>query len=90
MNSWAERREGDESGALSGNSARHSGCSPCHSHPCEHEVFILEGRGTLVERGRNVHFSKEDMIVIPLGEEHLVKNSSKEPLAFICLIPNPK
>jgi len=66
------------------------GCSPCHSHPWEHEVFILEGRGTLVEGGKNVHFSKGDVIFIPPGKEHQLKNSSKEPLAFICLIPNPK
>ena len=66
------------------------GYSPYHKHPWEHEVFILEGRGSLVQGEKEVPFSKGDVIFIPPGEEHQVKNSFGEPLEFICLIPNPK
>jgi mannose-6-phosphate isomerase-like protein (cupin superfamily) len=51
---------------------------------------ITEGRGSLVQRGKEVPFSKGDVIFIPPGEEHQLKNSSKETLEFICLIPNDK
>ena len=66
------------------------GYSPYHKHPWEHEVFILAGRGSVVQGGKEIPFSKGDVIFIPPGEEHQVKNSSKEMLEFICLIPNPK
>jgi quercetin dioxygenase-like cupin family protein len=58
--------------------------------PYEHEVFILEGRGSLVQHGKEVPFSKGSVIFIPPGEEHQLKNTSDETLEFICLIPNPK
>jgi len=66
------------------------GYSPYHKHPWEHEVFILEGRGSLVQGGEEFPFSKGDVIFIPSGEEHQLKNTSEEKLEFICLIPNPK
>jgi quercetin dioxygenase-like cupin family protein len=66
------------------------GCSPYHKHPWEHEVFILEGRGSLVQGGKEVPCSKGDVIFIPPGEEHQLKNPSEETMEFICLIPNPK
>lgn len=66
------------------------GYSPYHDHPWEHEVFILEGSGSLVQGREEVPFSKGDVIFIPPGEAHQMKNSSEETLEFICLIPNPK
>lgn len=65
------------------------GYSPYHEHPWEHEVFILEGQGLLVQGNNEVPFSKGDVIFIPPDEEHQLRNISKEPLEFICLIPNP-
>jgi len=66
------------------------GYSPYHKHPWEHEVFVLEGEGTLIQGEKNVPFSKGDVIFIPPNEEHQLRNPSREPLEFICLIPNPK
>ena len=66
------------------------GASPhYHSHPWEHEVFILEGQGFLVQGNNEVPFSKGDVIFVPPDEEHQLRNTSQEPLEFICLIPNP-
>jgi quercetin dioxygenase-like cupin family protein len=65
------------------------GYSPYHEHPWEHEVFILEGQGNLVQGNNEFPFSKGDVIFIPPDEEHQLRNTSKEPLEFICLIPNP-
>jgi quercetin dioxygenase-like cupin family protein len=61
------------------------GYSPYHEHPWEHEVFILEGQGDLVQGNNEVPFSKGDVIFIPPDEEHQLRNTSKEPLEFICL-----
>ena len=65
------------------------GYSPRHNHPWEHEVFILEGRGALVQGQREIPFSKGDVIFIQPGEEHQLRNTSGETLEFICLIPTP-
>jgi quercetin dioxygenase-like cupin family protein len=88
--SCIEGRWGNEASALQGSPARPGGYSPYHTHPWEHEVFILEGKGTLVQGEKDVPFSKGDVIFIPAGEGHQLRNPSKEPLEFICLIPNPK
>ncbi len=66
------------------------GYSPNHKHPWEHEVFVLNGRGSLVQGGKEIPFSKGDVIFIAPDEEHQLKNLSEERLEFICLIPNPK
>jgi quercetin dioxygenase-like cupin family protein len=64
------------------------GYSPRHKHPWEHEVFILEVKGFLIQEEKAVPLSKGDVLFIPPGEEHQLKNSFKEKLTFICLIPN--
>ena len=64
------------------------GHSPYHKHPWEHEVFILEGSGCLVQGQEEFPLSRGDVIFIPPGEEHQLKNTSGEKLEFICLIPN--
>ena len=66
------------------------GYSPYHSHPWEHEVFILEGSGAVVQEGNETPLSKGDVLFIAPGETHQLKNTSEETLEFICLIPNPE
>lgn len=65
------------------------GYSPYHSHPWEHEVFVLEGGGVVVQETGEVPISSGDVLFIPGGEMHQLKNTSEETLEFICLIPNP-
>lgn len=64
------------------------GHSPYHSHPWEHEVFILEGSGVLVHEEKEIPFARGDIIFIPPGEQHQLRNTSDERLEFICLIPH--
>ena len=64
------------------------GYSPFHSHPWEHEVFILEGKGVLVQDGRDTPIAKGDVIYVSPGEQHQFKSDSEEHLEFICIIPN--
>jgi quercetin dioxygenase-like cupin family protein len=66
------------------------GYSPYHSHPWEHEVFILTGNGVVVQEGDTVPLFRGDVLFIPPGETHQLKNNSDETLEFICLIPNPE
>ena len=65
-----------------------NGYSPLHSHPWEHEVFILHGEGTVLHGGKATPFAPGDVIFIPPGEQHQFKNTSRGTLEFICLIPH--
>jgi quercetin dioxygenase-like cupin family protein len=64
------------------------GYSPFHRHPWEHEVFVLDGCGVLVQENQATPFDKGDVIFVPSGELHQFKNTSEEMLEFICLIPH--
>jgi quercetin dioxygenase-like cupin family protein len=66
------------------------GHSPFHSHPWEHEVFILEGKGTLVQANGELPISKGDVVFVAPGEQHQFLNSSNDKMEFICVIPNPE
>jgi quercetin dioxygenase-like cupin family protein len=64
------------------------GYTPRHSHPYEHEVFILEGQGVVFE-GNDPHTLKAgDVVLVKPDEIHQFRNTGASPLKFLCLIPN--
>ena len=63
------------------------GYSPLHSHPWEHEVFILEGEGLVIGDEKEGKFSTGDVIFIPPNEQHQLRNNGKRLLKFLCLVP---
>ncbi|MGB9959385.1 MAG: cupin domain-containing protein [Candidatus Bathyarchaeales archaeon] len=63
------------------------GYSPFHSHPWEHEVFILEGKGVVIGAAEERSFKPGDAIFIPPNEKHQFRNNGSETLKFLCLIP---
>ena len=63
------------------------GYSPFHSHPWEHEVFILEGEGIVVGGGEERKFRAGDVIFVPPNEKHKFKNTGETTVKFLCLIP---
>ncbi|MCD6469690.1 cupin domain-containing protein [Candidatus Bathyarchaeota archaeon] len=63
------------------------GYSPLHKHPWEHEVFILEGEGTVLGGREKRKFKTGDVIFIPPNELHQFKNTGEKTVKFLCLIP---
>ncbi|MBD3307913.1 cupin domain-containing protein [candidate division KSB3 bacterium] len=61
------------------------------SHPHEHEVFIVKGKGVLQgeENGTpyEVELAPGQAIFIPGNEIHQWLNPSDEPLGIICVVP---
>ena len=50
-------------------------------------MYVLEGEGE-VQGGEDVRrFSEGDVIFIPSGELHQLKNAGSATLRFLCLIP---
>jgi quercetin dioxygenase-like cupin family protein len=66
------------------------GHSPFHSHPWEHEVFILEGEGLLVSDKGEKKFRAGDVVFVLPNEKHQFKNSGDKTLKFLCLVPLQK
>ncbi|HTU26504.1 MAG TPA: cupin domain-containing protein [Pirellulales bacterium] len=64
------------------------GHTPRHSHPYEHEVFVLEGSGVVLEGEREHPLSAGDVIYVVPGEVHQFRNTGSQPLKFLCLVPN--
>lgn len=83
-------REGAENFALRVFTVKPGGYTPLHTHPWEHEVFILKGTGAVVNEGKDKPIRQGDVIFIPPEEEHQFKNTSDMELEFICLIPIAK
>ena len=63
------------------------GSTPLHTHPAEHEVFILEGEGAVWREGKEVPFGPGTAIFVPPGEKHCFKNKGEGVLRFLCMIP---
>lgn len=69
------------------------GNTPRHAHDYEHEVFIVEGSGTVLLEGQERSITAGDVIYIPADEEHQFKARTPEQasggvgLRFLCLVP---
>ncbi len=63
------------------------GYSPFHSHPWEHEVFVLDGEGVVVGKEHEKRFEADDVIFILPNEKHQFRNTGERPLKFLCIVP---
>lgn len=64
------------------------GFTPRHSHPYEHEVFVLEGEGEVFEGAEPHPLRAGDVVFVKPDEIHQFRNTGSQPLKFLCLIPN--
>jgi quercetin dioxygenase-like cupin family protein len=64
------------------------GHTPRHSHPYEHEVFILEGEAIAMEGDRPHRLRAGDVVLVQPNEIHQFRNVGDQPLKFLCLVPN--
>ena len=64
------------------------GHSPLHTHPWEHEVYILEGTGLVVSEQGEKKFKAGDVVFILPNEKHQFKNNGEKTLKFLCLVPH--
>lgn len=63
------------------------GHTPLHTHPQEHEVFVLEGHGTFVYEDGEHPFEAEHVIFVPSDKEHCFRNTGDSLLRMLCIIP---
>lgn len=64
--------------------------SPLHSHPWEHEVFVLSGQGLVKTEKGEVPIGHGSTVFVPGGELHQFRNIGHQLLRFICLVPQDR
>ncbi len=64
------------------------GHTPKHSHPYEHEVFVLEGSGVVVEADVEHPLAAGDYVFVAPHDVHQFRNTGAGPLKFLCMVPN--
>jgi len=65
------------------------GHTPKHAHAHEHEAFVLEGHGVVLE-GQQEHPIQPGMaIYVPPNQLHQFRNTGAMALKFLCMIPHP-
>ena len=59
-----------------------------HSHAEEHEIYVLSGKGEILEGpGSKTIVTQGDVLYISPYEEHGYKNLGKDTFVFLCIIP---
>ncbi|MEM3586003.1 MAG: cupin domain-containing protein [Candidatus Jordarchaeaceae archaeon] len=59
-----------------------------HSHPEEHEIYVLSGKARIFnDKGFETIAGPGDIIFVPPNEKHGYENQSEETFTFLCIIP---
>lgn len=64
------------------------GHTPKHSHDYEHEVFVLDGEGVILEGDESRPLRTGDVVYVAPNDVHQFRNTGEAPMRFLCLIPN--
>lgn len=64
------------------------GHTPKHFHDYEHEVYVLAGKGTIVDGDAERPLTAGDVVFVAPNDVHQFRNTGAEPMRFLCLIPN--
>lgn len=64
------------------------GFTPKHSHPYEHEVFVLEGSGVVLEGQEEHPLRAGDVVFVKPDEIHQFRNTGNTPFKFLCVVPH--
>ena len=66
------------------------GHTPRHTHPYEHENFVVEGQGRVMINGHWEALQAGDVVFVPGGMEHTYENTGDTVFKFLCGIPVKK
>jgi len=66
------------------------GHSPQHTHPYEHENFVVRGKGRVLIADTWYDLQEGDVAFVPAGILHQYVNAGDSTLKFLCEIPVKK
>jgi quercetin dioxygenase-like cupin family protein len=62
--------------------------TPFHTHPWEHEVYIISGTGRVRTEGQETPVKPGDSVYIAPNEQHCFVANAGSSLQMICCIPS--
>ena len=80
------REDGAPNFALRHFNVEANGHAPRHSHDYEHEVYVLEGAGTVFLEGKEHPIRAGDVVYVPADQEHQFRAGDRG-MRFLCLVP---
>lgn len=86
MSLMVGRADGAPNFALRHFAVAPGGHSPRHSHDYEHEVYVVEGTGTVLLEGAERPIRTGDVVYVPAGQEHQFR-AGASGMRFLCLVP---
>jgi len=63
------------------------GSTPSHTHPWEHEVYVLRGTGALLTDEGEQPLCPGHAAFVPAGARHRFATRGEGPFEFICVVP---
>jgi len=64
------------------------GHTPLHHHDYEHEIYVLEGEGVVVEGDQSHPLRQGDVVYVHPNDIHQFRNIGTTTMKMLCLIPN--
>jgi quercetin dioxygenase-like cupin family protein len=64
------------------------GHTPRHFHPYEHEIYVLEGEGAIVDGDVERPLRPGDVVYVAPDDVHQFRNTGSGQFRMLCLIPN--
>jgi quercetin dioxygenase-like cupin family protein len=61
--------------------------TPFHTHPWEHEVFVLAGKGVVRSGGKEMALAEGDAALVLPNEQHSFLNTGRDIFRMICVVP---
>ncbi len=58
-----------------------------HTHPWEHEVYVLSGKGSVTKEGEKFEVEAGSAAYVEPEIRHGFKNESDEDFVFLCIVP---
>lgn len=66
------------------------GNTPDHSHPYEHENYVVEGKGQVMMNNEYFDLKPGDVVLVPPNTRHQYKNLGENIFKFLCSVPVEK
>ncbi|NIL98034.1 MAG: cupin domain-containing protein [Planctomycetales bacterium] len=64
------------------------GHTPRHSHPYEHEIYVLEGAGEVIEGDQPRPLKAGDVVYVAPDDVHQFRNTGTTTMKFLCMVPH--
>lgn len=64
------------------------GHTPRHFHPYEHEIYVLQGEGEILDGETPRPLRPGDVVYVAPDDVHQFRNTGSTPFKMLCLIPN--